>query len=172
MMRQGQLVSELHVGRALTVLLYTFFIMLVQVHVVARLPYQALRTDLLLPLLIAAAVGWSPLPGLAWAAFWGFLADNFSGQLWGLHVCSYAVAVCLVHLASDRFDCYNPIYQAFLAGICVLGQSIAIGLYLSFVPQDLPTLTDIWISLGIRTVLCMTLTPLLVYPIFIPRSSY
>ncbi len=172
MIRTGQTTTEFQFGRAAWIVVYTFFAMLIQIHLVSQLPYQALRIDLLLPLMFAAAVGWSPLGGLIWAAFWGFLADNFSGQFWGLHVGSYAVAVCLVHMASERFDCYNPFYQMGLAGLCAMGQSVALGLFLSFVPMDLYSLTETWIGLCIRTVLSMTTAPFLIYPILSPRSPF
>lgn len=171
MIRSGQS-TAFPLGRAAWIAAYTFLVMLLQVHLASRLPYAALRIDMLLPLMLASAVGWSPIGGLLWAAFWGFLADNFSGQFWGLHVGSYAVAVCLVHLASERFDCYNPLYQMGLAGLCALGQAAALGLFLSFVPMDFFSLTEIWISLGIRTVLSMTTAPFLIYPILSPRSFF
>src|SRR5512142_3149846 len=113
--------------RILRLVVYTFSILLIQAHFVTRLPYQALRADLLLPLMFGIAAEWPPTAGLLWACFWGFLADNFSGMFWGLHVGSYVMAVCLVHMASERFDCQNPFYQMCLVGLCAAGQSVAIG---------------------------------------------
>ncbi|MFZ2445962.1 MAG: rod shape-determining protein MreD [Syntrophobacteraceae bacterium] len=172
MNRTGQLGPAISAGLIARIVLYTFFVLLLQVHLVSRLPYPALRTDLLLPLMFVVAVEWPPVAGLIWASFWGFLADNFSGQFWGLHVGSYTVAVCLVHMASEKFDCHNPVYQMCLVGLCALGQSIALGLFLSFVPMDSSSLTSVWIGLGIRTLLSMTLAPFLIYPILNPRSSF
>ncbi len=158
--------------RLIKIALYTLFILALQAHLIPSLPYPALRVDLLIPLMFAIGVEWSPLAGLLWACFWGFVVDNFSGEFWGLHVGSYVVTLCLVHLVSDRFDRYNPAYQAGLVGLCALGQSIAIGLFLSFVPMDLPSLTSIWISLGIRTLLSCTIAPFLIYPILNPKNAY
>ncbi len=159
-------------GRIIKITLYTFFILALQAHLIPRLPYPALRIDLLLPLMFAIAVEWSPLAGVLWASLWGFVVDNFSGEFWGLHVGSYAVTVCLVNLASERFDRRNPAFQMGLVGLCVLGQSVALGLFLSFVPMDLPSLTSIWISLGIRTLLSVTIAPFLIYPMLNPRNEF
>lgn len=172
MTRPAQLTPGLTAGRIVSFFLYTFFILLLQAHVNPRLPYPALRTDLLLPLMFAVAVEWPPVSGLLWASFWGFVVDNFSGEFWGLHVGSYMVTICLVHMASEKFDCRNPLYQMGLVGLCSLGQSVALGLFLSFVPMDLPSLTSIWISLGIRSLLSITLAPFLIYPMLSSRSSF
>jgi rod shape-determining protein MreD len=170
MIRCGDPMPVISVGRIVKIVLYTFFILLLQAHLVPRLPYPALRADLLLPLMFGIAVVWTPVGGLLWAAFLGFVVDNFSGEFWGLHVGSYMVAVCLVHMASEKFDCYNPVYQMGLVGLCALGQSVALGLFLSFVPMDFSSLASIWISLGIRTLLSISLAPLLIYPILNSRS--
>ncbi len=171
MIAPGCVTSGLTAGRLVKITLYTFFILAIQAHLIPRLPYPALRVDLLIPLMFAIAVEWPPLAGLLWASFWGFVVDNFSGEFWGLHVGSYTVTICLVHLVSDRFDRCNPAYQAGLVGLCALGQSIAIGLYLSFVPMDLQSLTSIWVSLGIRTLLSCTIAPFLIYPLLNPRNA-
>jgi len=168
MNRPGLLVSAFSLGWTVRIVLYTFLVFLVQAHFVARLPYPALRADLLIPLMFWIGVEWSPLGGLLWALLWGFVVDNFSGTFWGLHVGSYMVAVCLVNMASERFDYQNPIYQMCLVGVCAVGQSL--GLFLSFVPMDIPSLVSIWISLGIRTLLTATVAPFLIYPMANARS--
>lgn len=159
-------------GRVIKITIYTLLILSLQAHLIPRLPYPALRIDLLIPVMFAVSVEWSPLGGLLWACLWGFVVDNFSGEFWGLHVGSYAVMVCLVNLASDRFDRRNPGYQMGLVGLCAVGQSLALGLYLSFVPMDLPSLTSIWISLGIRTLFSVTVAPFLIYPLLNPRTEF
>jgi rod shape-determining protein MreD len=159
-------------GRMIKISIYTLFIVALQAHLITRLPFPALRIDLLIPVMFAVAVEWSPLGALFWACLWGFVADNFSGEFWGLHVGSYAVTVCLVYLASDRFDRRNPGYQMGLVGVSALLQSVALGLFLSFVPMDLPSLTSIWISLGIRTLFSVTMAPFLIYPLLNPRSEF
>jgi rod shape-determining protein MreD len=171
MIRCGESVPVISVGRLVKIILYTIFVLLLQAHLVPRLPYIAFRVDLMLPLMFGVAVSWTPVGGLLWAAFWGFVVDNFSGEFWGLHVGSYMVAVCLVNMASEKFDCYNPFYQMGLVGLCALGQSVALGLFLSFVPMDISSLASIWISLGIRTLLSISLAPLLIYPIASSRNS-
>lgn len=172
MIHSGNLIPDISSSRIVRIFLYTFFVLLLQAHVVPRVPYPALRADLLLPVMFAVAVEWPPVGGVLWASFWGFVVDNFSGEFWGLHVGSYTVTVCLVNMASEKFDCRNPLYQMGLVGLCALGQSIALGLYLSFVPMDIPSLTSIWVGLGIRTLLSVTLAPLIIYPMMNSRSSF
>ncbi|MGA2939329.1 MAG: rod shape-determining protein MreD [Syntrophobacteraceae bacterium] len=171
MIASSSLTQGATVGRMIKITLYSFFVLALQAHLIPRLPYQALRVDLLLPLMFAIALEWPPLVGVLWAGFWGFVVDNFSGGFWGLHVGSYMVTVCLVNMASDRFDWCSPAYQMGLVGLCALGQSIALGLFLSFVPMDVPELTSIWIGLGIRTLLSVTIAPFLIYPILNPRNT-
>ena len=158
-------------GRMIKTTLYSLFVLTLQAHLIPRLPYPALRVDLFLPLMFAIAVEWPPLGGVLWAGFLGFVVDNFSGEFWGLHVGSYTVTVCLVNMASRRFDWANPAYQMGLVGLCALGQSIALGLFLSFFPMDVSELTSIWIGLGIRTLLSVTIAPFLIYAMLNPRST-
>lgn len=153
------------VKRAVKFSFLGFFVLALQAQLVPQIPYPALRIDLFLPFMFAVAVEWSPLWGLLWAGSLGFMMDVFSGEFWGLHVGSYVVTVCLVHMASENFDCRNPGYQFGLVGLCAIGQSLALGLYLSYVPMDSVTLTSIWISLGIRTLFSATIAPLLIYPL-------
>jgi rod shape-determining protein MreD len=148
-----------------------FLLLSLQAQIVPQLPYAALRIDLLLPFMFGVAVEWSPLAGLLWAGGLGFVVDVFSGEFWGLHVGSYIVTVCLVNMASENFDCSNPAYQLGLVGLCGLGQSIALGLFLSYVPTDSATLTSIWVSLCIRTLLSATIAPLLIYPLLSPETA-
>jgi rod shape-determining protein MreD len=157
--------------RMIKTTLYSLFVLALQAHLITRLPYPALRVDLFLPLMFAIAIEWPPLAAVLWAGFLGFVVDNFSGEFWGLHVGSYTVAVCLVNMASKRFDWRNPAYQMGLVGLCALGQSIALGLYLSFVPMDVTGLNSIWIGLGIRTLLSVTIAPFLIYPMLNPRNT-
>lgn len=152
-------------------MLYGLFALVLQAHVVSRLPYPALRIDLLLPLMFVVAVEWSPLSGVLWAGLLGFAADNFSGEFWGLHVGSFIATVCLVNMASERFDCSNPAYQMGLVGVCALGQSVALGLFLSYVPMEAHVLTSIWIDMGVRTLLAASTAPLLILPLLRPRNT-
>lgn len=157
--------------RMIKTTLYSLFVLTLQAHLISRLPYPALRVDLFLPLMFAIAVEWPPLAGVLWAGFLGFVVDNFSGEFWGLHIGSYTVVVCLVNMASKRFDWPNPVYQMGLVGLCALGQSIALGLFLSFVPMDVPELNSIWVGLGIRTLLSVIIAPFLIYAMLNPRNT-
>jgi rod shape-determining protein MreD len=158
-------------GKVIKFMFYSLFVLALQAHLVQRFPYEGLRIDLLLPLMFAIAVEWSPLAGVLWAGLLGFIVDNFSGEFWGLHVGSYAITICLVNMASEKFDWLNPAYQMGLVGLCALGQSVALGAYLSFAPMDSPELTSIWIGLGFRTLFSTVISPFLIYPVLRPRSA-
>jgi len=150
----------------LEMFVYTLFLLLLQAGFFARLPYPALRADVLLPLMFGVAAEWPPVPSLLWACFWGFAVDVLSGGFWGLHVGSYAVAICMVNIAADRIGFENPIYQMSMAGLCALGQSAALGLYMSFEPLTFLASASVWTSLLIRSALMTVLTPFVIYPVW------
>ncbi len=153
------------------IIAYTFFLLLAQAHLFSRLPYPAMRADLLLPAIFGAAVEWPPVAGLLWAVFWGFVMDAYSGEFWGFHVGSYVVTTCLVHTAYEKFDFQNPLYQMCFVGLCALGQSVALGLYISLGHYGVTWLASTWISLLIRSLLTMLLTPFVLYPIWRMREK-
>ena len=170
MIALGPLTPALGAGKMIKFMLYCLLVLAAQAHLIDRLPYAGLRVDLLLPVMFAIAVEFSPLPGVLLGGLLGFVVDNFSGEFWGLHVGSFVITVCLVNMASERFDWRNPAYQMGLIGLCALGQSIALGLFLSFVPLDDPALTTIWTGLGVRTLLSAIIAPFLIYPILNTRK--
>ncbi|SPF47275.1 conserved membrane hypothetical protein [Syntrophobacter sp. SbD1] len=157
-------------GKMIKFILYCLLVLAIQAHLIDRLPYAGLRVDLLLPVMFAIADEFPPLTGVLLGGLLGFVVDNFSGEFWGLHVGSYVVTVCLVNMASEKFDWRNPAYQMGLIGLCALGQSIALGLFLSFVPMDAPALTSIWTGLGVRTILSAIIAPFLIYPMLNTRK--
>ena len=164
-MASGPVTTSISAVKTIKFTLYSLFMLALQAHLIRRLPYEALRIDLLLPVMFAIAVESSPLAGVFWAGLFGFIVDNFSGEFWGMHVGSFIVTVCLVNMASEKFDWRNPAYQMGLVGLCALGQSVALGLFLFFTPLDLPPPTSIWISLGIRALLSAAVAPFLIYPL-------
>lgn len=150
---------------------YTFFLLLVQAIWVARLPYPALRADLLLPMMFGIAVEWSPPLCIAWALSWGFVMDALSGEFWGFHVGSYVAAICLVNITVERFEFQNPLYQMAFVGLCALGQSVALGVYLIFSPSGAVSVASVWMSLAIRAIFIAVLAPFLIYPIWNSRRG-
>ena len=71
MIAPGYLTPGVTAGRIIKITLYTLFVLALQAHLIPRLPYPALRVDLLIPLMFAVAVEWSPLAGLLWAKLLG-----------------------------------------------------------------------------------------------------
>lgn len=145
---------------------YTFLLALIQALWVARVPYTGLRGDLLLPLMFGVALEWPPVASIFWAFLWGFAMDTLSGKFWGFHVGSYVVAACLVNIATEKFEFQNPLYQMSFVGVCALGQSMVLGLFLLFEPSGSLVVAATWKSLVIRSVMMMILCPLIVYPIY------
>lgn len=145
---------------------YTCLILLVQVLWVSRLPFVALRADLLLPLMFGVAIQWPPILSIIWAFFWGFVTDALSGKFWGFHVGSYLVAVCLVHIATEKFEFHNPLYQMSFIGLCALGQSVVLGMFLLFEPSGSLTVASTWTSLAIRSVMMTVLCPVIIHPLW------
>lgn len=151
---------------SIKVVLYTLLLLLVQIIWVSRLPYHALRIDLLLPLTFGIALHWPPLPSILWAAILGFVMDVLSGSFWGFHVGSYVVVVCLVNVAAERFEFHSPVYQMGFAGLCALGQSLALGCYLSFSGAAVISVTATWMSLAMRAAIMTASAPIILYPVW------
>ena len=150
--------------------LYTLFLLFLQSCWVSRFPHPALRIDLLLPLMFGTAVEWPPVVSIAWATGWGFILDTLSGKFWGFHVGSYVVAVCLVNIAVERFELYNPLYQMLFVGACALGQSVALGLFLLFEAPSQIEVSSAYVSLILRSLVMMLLAPIIAYPIWHVRG--
>lgn len=163
--------SSLPWGYVLKVALYTLFLLFLQSTWISRFSHPALRIDLLLPLMFGTAIEWPPVMTLAWASGWGFVLDNLSGKFWGFHVGSYVVAVCLVNIAVERVELYNPLYQMLFVGACALGQSVALGLFLFLEAPSQIEASSTYLSLILRSFLMMLLTPLITYPVWHVRGS-
>lgn len=93
------------------------------------------------------------------------MLDTLSGKFWGFHVGSYVVAVCLVYAASEKFELQNPLYQMLFVGLCALGQSVVLGLFLMLEPYSLVGISPICQDLLIRSLFIMLLSPFIIYPI-------
>jgi len=150
---------------------YTLALVLVQALYVSRLPYPALRADLLLPLMVAIALDWSLFPSFLWAFLWGFALDTFSGKFWGLHVGTYIVAVCLVNIASDRLELHTPVYQIAFAGLCAIGQSVVLSMFLLLEPSDFVAPISAWNGIVMRSLFIMILAPLVLLPVWVTKKS-
>lgn len=150
---------------------YTLFLLLAQALWVARLPYPALRVDLLLPLMLRLAVEWPPVASFIWAAAWGYVMDVLSGQFWGFHVGSYMVTACLVTLASERLEFDNLAYQVAFVGLCAFGQAVALGLFLTLSPAVTDLSSSVWISLLGRGLAITFVAPLVIWPVSWMRGS-
>ncbi|GLI35608.1 rod shape-determining protein MreD [Desulforhabdus amnigena] len=151
---------------------YTFFLLLLQVQGVSRLPYPALRIDLFLPLMFGVAIEWPPVASIFWGCVWGFAMDVLSGKFWGFHLGSYVVAICLVNIGLEKFEFQNPLYQMSFVGMCALGQSVALGLYLLFEPAGSISMMSMWMSLAVRSLIMMLCSPLILYPIWSGRKDW
>lgn len=147
------------------VLAYTFVLLALQVHWISRLPAQALRVDLFVPLVFAVALIWPPMGCLLWAFFWGFVMDLLSGKFWGFHVGSYVATCCLVMITMDRLELGNPLFHLLFIGLVSFGQSVILGLFLSFEPGDPILSSEIWGSLLGRSLFMTFSAAFIVYPL-------
>jgi rod shape-determining protein MreD len=148
------------------IFLYTFLLVVVQAHWVARMPHPALRIDLLLPLMFGIAAEWSPASSLLWALVWGYALDALSGKFWGFHIGSYVLAICLVNVASEKLEFQNPLYQMTFVGTCALAQSLALGIFLFFESAESYGGVANWVNLLFRSMITTVLAPLIIYPVF------
>lgn len=151
------------------VVAYTFVLVLLQAQCVSVLPKPALRVDLILPLMFGIAVEWPPVLSVLWAFLWGYVMDTLSGKFWGLHVGSYVFAVCLVNITAEKFEFHNPVYQMIFVGLCALGQSLVLGLFLLFEPSGSTVVASSLHSLVLRSLLMTILSPVVIYPMWSSR---
>jgi len=150
---------------------YTAILLLVQVLFVSTLPIRALRVDLLLPLMLGIATECPPVFSLLWAFLWGFVADTLSGKFWGFHVGSYVATICLVYIGAERFEFRNVLYQMFFVGLCALGQSIVLGLFMFIDPGSSAGFITSWMDLILRSLFMMVLSPVITAPVWQGRRS-
>lgn len=144
---------------------YAFILFLIQVNLIACLPYRALRVDLMLPAMVGVALSSSSAIAIVWAFVWGYMVDILTGKFWGLHVGTYVITVRLVQVMAQKVESRNPFYQMFLVLLCVLGQSVILGVFL-WIKSPTPLLLDSFLkNLEIRSLLITFLTPLIIFPV-------
>ncbi|MBP8645937.1 MAG: rod shape-determining protein MreD [Syntrophobacteraceae bacterium] len=155
----------------LKVSLYSLLLLLLQAAWNSRVPSPTLKADFLLPIMLAVAVEWPAVGSLGWAIVWGFVADTLSGKLWGFHVGSYVLSICLVHIAAEKFEFQNPLYQMFFVGVCSMIQSVVLGMFLLLEPSG--SMLDVTAGRDLvgRFIFTMVLTPLIIAPIWKNRAQ-
>lgn len=145
---------------------YTLALFILQAVWVSRIPYAGMRVDLLLPVMFGVALRKPPHAGLLWAFAWGYVIDVFSGKLWGFHVVSYVLTASLVYVGAQRIEFQNTGYQVVFMGLCSIGQSAVLGLFLwvSFSSSHVlsPALCA---SLVVRSLIMIVLCPLIIRPL-------
>jgi rod shape-determining protein MreD len=115
--------------------------------------------------MLGLALKLSPTEGLLGAFIWGYIMDVFSGKFLGLHVGTYLIVVRSVHATMQKIEFHNPFYQMSFILLCVLGQSIVLGLFL-WIKAPVPLVMESFLkNLGIRSLITTILTPLVVSPI-------
>ncbi|MGV8073639.1 MAG: hypothetical protein AB2L11_03615 [Syntrophobacteraceae bacterium] len=150
---------------------YTFALFFAQALWISRIENTSFRIDLLLPVMFGVAMEWPLFMSLFWASMWGLAMDTMSGKLWGFHVVSYVVSVCLVNTATEKFEFHNPLYQMGFIGSCAMGQSFVLGLFLVLEPTGSTEIASIWKSLALRAVLMTFVSPLIIYPLWTTRKG-
>jgi rod shape-determining protein MreD len=157
------MVSVRHVVGLCKVIMYAIGLLLLQIHFVSRLPYQSLRIDLLLLLIVALTVELPFSVSITAAICVGFVVDVCSGRFWGLHVTSYVITVVLVSKVLLRFEMQNPLYQMVVTGCCGLIQG---GLLVVFfwMDQQIPALSYTMVaSLVVRSLVMMVVAPIVIH---------
>ena len=157
------MVSVRHVVGLCKVTMYAIGLMLLQIHLVSRLPYQSLRIDLLLLLIVALTVELPFVVSITAAICVGFVVDVCSGRFWGLHVSSYVITVLVVSKVLLRFEMQNPLYQMVVAGCCGLIQgSLLVAFF--WMDQQIPTLSYTMVaSLVARSLVMMLVAPIVIH---------
>jgi rod shape-determining protein MreD len=88
-----------------------FFCLVLQTTVLASLPHQLAKPDLVLIVVFYLGLSANPLPGAFLAFFSGFMMDIFSGSIFGVHTFSKTFIFFLTILIKDRFYARSPLFQ-------------------------------------------------------------
>ncbi len=143
--------------------MYAFGLLLLQIHFVSRLPYDSLRVDLLLLLMLALTLELPIIGAVSSAIGLGYVVDVFCGRFWGLHVASYVITVLIVSKVLLRFEMQSPLYQMAVAGVCGLLQGGLLMAYLWLDRQGEVLTNTLIASLLARSLVMMVLAPAFVH---------
>lgn len=88
-----------------------FFSLVLQTTVLARLPHQLAKPDLLLIVVFYLGLSANPLPGAFLAFASGYMMDILSGSIFGVHTFSKTCIFFLTILIKDRFYVRSHLFQ-------------------------------------------------------------
>ena len=91
---------------------FIFLSLLAQTTVLAELPHQIAKPDLLLILIVYCGLYSTPLAGATLAFLSGYMMDIFSGSIFGIHAFSKTAIFFLTILVKDRFYRESHLFQA------------------------------------------------------------
>jgi rod shape-determining protein MreD len=151
------------VFRVCKVVMYAFGLFLLQIHFVSRLPYESLRIDVLLLLMVALALELPFAGSITSALCLGYMVDVFCGRFWGLHVITYVITVLVVSKVLLRFEMQSPLYQMAVTAVCGLLQGCVLMLFLWMNRQGELLTGTLMASLVARSLVMMVLAPVLLH---------
>lgn len=157
------MVSVRHIVSLCKVTMYAIGLLLLQIHLVSRLPYQSLRIDLLLLLVVALTMEFPFVVSITAAICLGFVVDVCSGRFYGLHVLSYVIAVVMVSKVLLRFEMQNPLYQMVVAGCCGLIQGSLLVAFFWLDQQTPPLQYTMVACLVARSLVMMLVAPMVIH---------
>jgi rod shape-determining protein MreD len=91
---------------------FIFLSLVAQTTVLAALPHQIAKPDLLLILTVYCGLYSPPLAGAMLAFLSGYMMDIFSGSIFGIHTFSKTAIFFLTILVKDRFYIKSHLFQA------------------------------------------------------------
>ena len=91
---------------------FVFLSLVAQTTVLAELPHQIAKPDLLLILIVYCGLYSPPLAGAILAFLSGYMMDIFSGSIFGIHAFSKTAIFFLAILVKDRFYIESHLFQA------------------------------------------------------------
>jgi len=144
-----------------------FLSLVVQTTVLAQLPHQLAKPDLLLILTVYFGLFSSPLAGATLAFLSGYLMDVFSGSIFGIQAFSKTAIFFLTILIRDRFYVKSPLFQ----GGIVFSLSIIEGFIIISILGLVSPIGN-FISSFFTFIIPKSLITGLVGPFFIPLIRY
>jgi rod shape-determining protein MreD len=95
----------------LSLMALIFSSLVLQTTVLAGLPHQLAKPDLLCILIVYLGLYSSPFAGAMLAFISGYMMDIFSGNIFGIHTFSKTAIFFLTILIKDRFYLKSPLFQ-------------------------------------------------------------
>ena len=145
-------------GLVTLVMLAAVFGVLVETTIFHLLPLGSIMPDLVVILCVYLALHEHTVAGALGAFLLGYFADNFSGDVIGLHAFAMSLVFLLVYLLARQLWMDNVVANVAVVFVAALLKALSVALLLAFyLSADYPwrnLFSTVWIEAAFAAVLC------------------